>query len=85
MSNASINIRTDAELKAKAQQTLADLGLDMTTAINIFLNQVVYRNGIPFEITKPPKVTTKLGGWEDKIKLAEDFDEPLDDFQEYMR
>ena len=34
MSTTNINIRTDSELKAKAQAVLSDLGLDMTTAIN---------------------------------------------------
>ena len=52
MSRTNINIRTDSELKEKAQSVLADLGLDMSTAINIFLNQIVYKQAIPFEISK---------------------------------
>ena len=39
MAATNINVRTDSELKAKAQSVLADLGLDMSTAINVFLNQ----------------------------------------------
>jgi hypothetical protein len=31
------------------------------------------------------KKTPKLGGWEDKIWMSEDFDAPLDDFEEYMQ
>lgn len=84
MSNANISIRTNAELKEKAQKALADLGFDMTTAINVFLRQVVYKRAIPFDISLPKSNTVKLGGWEGKIKLAEDFDQPLEDFQEYM-
>jgi DNA-damage-inducible protein J len=83
MTTAHINIRTDSELKAKAQAVLADLGLDMSTAINVFLTQVVYRNAIPFEISKPPQKVAKLGGWEGKIALSDDFNEPMDEFKEY--
>ena len=84
MATTNINIRTDSELKAKAQAVLSELGLDMSTAINVFLTQVVYKNAIPFEITKPVKKTAKLGGWEGKITLSDDFNAPMQDFEEYM-
>ena len=42
------------------------------------------KNGIPFEITKPVEKTAKLGGWEGKITVADDFNEPMDEFKEYM-
>lgn len=83
MTNANISIRTDAELKAKAQKTLSDLGLDLSTAVNLFLRQVVYKHGIPFEIIKPIEKKAKLGGWQGKITIASDFDDPIDDFKEY--
>lgn len=84
MSTTNINIRTDSELKAKAQAVLSDLGLDMTTAINVFLTQVVYRQAIPFDIAKPVAKTSRLGGWEGKITLSDDFNAPMEEFQEYM-
>jgi DNA-damage-inducible protein J len=84
MATTNINIRTDSELKAKAQAVLSELGLDMSTAINVFLTQVVYKNAIPFEITKPVKKTAKLGGWEGKITLSDDFNAPMEEFEEYM-
>ena len=84
MAATHINIRTDSELKAKAQSVLSDLGLDMSTAINIFLNQIVYREAIPFEITKlNTKPPIQLGGWENKIWMSDDFNEPMEEFQEY--
>lgn len=83
MATTNINIRTDSELKAKAQKVLSELGLDMSTAINVFLTQVVYKNAIPFEITKPVKKTAKLGGWEGKITLSDDFNAPMQEFEEY--
>ena len=84
MAMTNINIRTDSELKAKAQSVLADLGLDMSTAINVYLNQIVYRQAIPFEISKPAIKQAKLGGWEGKISMSADFNEPMEEFQEYM-
>ena len=51
MSKVSTNISIDAETKAKAQVMLADLGLDLSTAVNIFLKQMLYEGGIPFSIT----------------------------------
>ena len=84
MAATNINIRTDSELKAKAQLVLTDLGLDMSTAINVFLNQIVYKQAIPFEIAKPGIKTAKLGGWEGKIKMSADFNEPMEEFKEYM-
>jgi DNA-damage-inducible protein J len=84
MTATNINIRTDSELKAKAQVILADLGLDMSTAINVFLGQVVYRQAIPFEISKPVIKRAKLGGWEGKISISTDFNEPMEEFKEYM-
>ena len=84
MTNTTITVRTNTELKADAQKVLAELGMDMSTAINVFLRQVVRRQAIPFEISQAPVNTVTLGGWEGKIKLSEDFNEPLADFQEYM-
>lgn len=84
MATTNINIRTDSELKAKAQSVLADLGLDMSTAINIYLNQIVYRQAIPFEIAKSSAKYSKAGGWEGKISMTDDFNEPMEEFEEYM-
>lgn len=52
MAKVSTNISLDAETKAKAQELLAELGLDLSTAINVFLKQVVRDNAIPFIIGK---------------------------------
>ena len=79
----NINIRTDGKLKAKAQSVLSDLGLDMSTAINVFLTQIVYQKAIPFTISKPVRKRAKIGGWENKIFMADDFNAPMEEFKEY--
>ena len=50
MATTNLNIRTDKEVKAAAEKIFDELGINMTTAINIFLRQTVRTNGIPFEL-----------------------------------
>jgi len=81
--SANINIRVDSDIKAKAQDVFSALGLDMTTAINLFLRQAIKKNGIPFQLlAEQPKKTPKLGCLKGKIWMSDDFDEPLEDFKE---
>lgn len=49
----TLHIRVEPSVKKKAEETLSDLGLSITEAINVFLNQVILNEGIPFEIRKP--------------------------------
>lgn len=49
----TLHIRVEPKVKKKAEETLNDLGLSITEAINVFLNQVILNEGIPFEIRKP--------------------------------
>ena len=52
-STTALNVNVNAENKEKATSILKNLGLNMSTAINMFLAQIVKRDGIPFEITNP--------------------------------
>ena len=47
---SSLNIRLDSELKNQAEKLFSELGMNMTTAINVFLRQSVREGSIPFEI-----------------------------------
>ena len=51
---ATINVKTDSALKKQAESLFADLGMNMSTAFNIFLRQAVRENRIPFEISRDP-------------------------------
>ena len=83
---ANINIRVDSNIKSEAQDVFLSLGLDMTTAINIFLRKVIQRRGIPFDVVAAPeKKTPKPGCMKGKIWMADDFDAPLEDFKKYMQ
>ena len=50
MSKTSLSIRLDSEVKEQAQQGFNNLGMDMTTAINIFLRQAIQYQGLPFDV-----------------------------------
>ena len=52
MPKVSTNISIDADTKSKAQALLSDFGMDLSTAVNIFLKQMVYQGSFPFEITR---------------------------------
>ena len=50
MSKTSMSIRLDSEVKEQAQQVFNNLGMDMTTAINIFLRQAIQYQGLPSDV-----------------------------------
>jgi len=52
--NTSMNIRMDKEVKKQAQELFAQFGLDMTTAVNMFLRQSIRQRGIPFALQIDP-------------------------------
>lgn len=51
---AQISFRVDDEIKKKAERTFDDIGISMSTAINIYLKTVVRENRIPFELSADP-------------------------------
>ena len=64
----TLNIRIEKSTKNKANKTLSSLGLDMSTAVKIFLNQVIIENGLPFTPTKnPASIKAK---WDKEIAYA---------------
>lgn len=61
MNNTVLQIRVDEELKNNANMVLEDIGLDLSTAIRMFLNKTVTLNGLPFEINNRIKRAGKKG------------------------
>ena len=52
MKNINVTLRVDEELKKQAEALLSELGLNLTTAFNIFLRQTVREQRIPFQVSK---------------------------------
>ena len=51
--NATLNLRVDASVKEKAESVLSKLGVPMSTAIDMYLNQIALTGGIPFKVALP--------------------------------
>ena len=90
MAMTNINIRADSEIKSKAQKIFSSLGLDMSTAINLFLHQTIRQNDLPFILSTGVKSNkasrnAMFGYLRGEYKTSSDFDAPLDDFKEYMK
>jgi DNA-damage-inducible protein J len=52
MSTTNINVRVDSSLKQEAEELFNDLGLNMSSAITMFLKSAVSHDGIPFEVKR---------------------------------
>ena len=59
---ANVYARVDVSVKEQAEAILGQLGMPMSNAINLFLNQIILRRGIPFEVTLPSKTPLAAGG-----------------------
>ena len=72
------NINT--QLHEQALTVLDNLGLDMTSVINNLLAHIISEKTVPFEVTEElhEPVQPKFGGWEGKIWMSDDFNEPLE-------
>ena len=60
MVTTNLNIRTDRDVKEQADRIFSELGLNMTTAVNMFLRTTIREKGIPFKLKldTPNEVTT---------------------------
>ena len=52
MKKVNVTLRVDEDLKKQADALFSELGLNMTTAFNIFLRQSVREQRIPFRVTR---------------------------------
>lgn len=72
METTNLNIRTDKEVKAAAERIFEELGLNMTTAVNIFLRQTIRENGIPFELSLNVPNASTAAAIDEGRRLARD-------------
>lgn len=88
MATTNINVRVDSELKQEAEALFNDLGLTMSSAINMFLRSAINHDGIPFEVKRQtPNAETRaaLNEYEEMKKNPgsynryESFNEILDE------
>lgn len=78
MSSTTISIRVDSDLKNEADKLFNELGLNLSSAVNIFLRQSVREQSIPFNVS--------LNNEDRILKDAEDFvDEHILAFKELAK
>ena len=68
----NLSIRIDKELKEQAEQLFSELGMNMTTAFNIFVRQAVRQRKIPFEISLNVPNAETIAAIEEANKLSRD-------------
>ena len=78
MAKVSTNVSIDADIKKQAQELFAELGMDLSTAINIFIRQALRQHSIPFEITT--EVPNK-----DTLDAVNEYYEMLEHPEKYKR
>jgi len=71
--NAVISARIEDKLKQSAESILKKLGISPSEAITIFYKQVELKNGLPFEVKLPNKVTLKTFKDSDEGKSVKSF------------
>ncbi len=72
MATTNLNIRTNKEIKDKADSICSELGMNMTTAVNMFLRAMVRENGIPFELKLDRPNEATIAAIEEGRKIALD-------------
>jgi len=53
----NLNIKIDRDLKTKADRLFNEMGMNLTTAVNVFVRQAVLERAIPFKISRSAQNT----------------------------
>ena len=76
---ATLNLRVNPTVKQRAENVLAQLGIPMSTAIDMYLNQISLTGGIPFAVTLPkasPEINADMMNADEiHAKLREGYEE----------
>ena len=72
MDSTNLNIRTEKDVKEQAERIFSELGLNMTTAVNMFLRIVIRENGIPFPLKLDTPNETTAAAIEEGRRIAAD-------------
>lgn len=74
MATVPTQIRIDADIKKQATNLFNDLGLDMSSAVNLFLHQCVLRGGLPFRVEMPRYTQRTLDAMDEARRISRDPD-----------
>lgn len=74
MATTPTQIRIDADIKKQVSELFSELGLDMSSAVNLFLHQCVLRGGLPFSVELPGYSQRTLNAIEEARRISRDPD-----------
>ena len=72
MATTNLNIRTEKAIKDQAESIFNELGINMTTAVNMFLRTAIREHGIPFELKLDVPNDSTVAAIEEGRKLMAD-------------
>lgn len=72
MATVPTQVRIDEDLKKQAAELFGQLGMDMSSAVNIFLRQCVLRGGLPFKVELPDYKPEVIEAMEEAKKISRD-------------
>lgn len=72
MATVPTQIRIDEELKKQAVELFGQLGIDMSSAVNMFLKQAVLCGGLPFKVELPRYKPEVIEAIEEAKKISKD-------------
>lgn len=72
MATVPTQIRIDEGLKAQSTELFSQLGIDMSSAVNMFLRQCVMKGGLPFNVSVPRYKRELVDAMDEAIKLSAD-------------
>lgn len=85
MTATNLNIRIDKDIKDQAEVIFNELGLNMTTAVNMFLRTAIREHGIPFDLKLDVPNDTTVAAIEEGRRMMSDLSAPrysnLDDLK----
>ncbi len=76
MATIPTQIRIDADTKQQATVLFSQLGLDMSSAVNLFLRQCIMRGGLPFAVEVPQYNPSVLDAMAEAKKISRDPNAP---------
>ena len=74
MATTPTQIRIDSTIKQQATELFASLGMDMSSAVNIFLRQCILRGGLPFTVELPKYNQETLNAMSEAHRISRDPD-----------
>lgn len=86
MASTNFSVRMDSELKKQCEALYGELGMNLTTAINVFLRQSLRVGGFPFEVRLEQPSAETIAAMQEAERIARDPEtERYTDVEEALR